>query len=110
MIVQNNHKPPPRLPGVRRPEGFAAPAGRRSRRALTTRQTVTLVIGALALVTFIVGLIHSGALPFVGAIIAFMALLVAQPKWAQPLESDLCEAYWIRINYRTLFFRNMDDY
>lgn len=109
MIVQNNHKLPPRLPGVRRPEGFAAPAGRRSRRALTARQTVACAIGALALVAFIVGIIHSGFLAFVGAVLAFMALFVSKPKWGQPMDSDWCEIFWYRYDYRTRFFRGTDD-
>ncbi|MPL92147.1 hypothetical protein SDC9_38244 [bioreactor metagenome] len=109
MTVQNNRNPMPRLPGVRRADSLAAPVGQRSHRALTARQTVTLAIGTLALVTFIVGLIHSGALAFIGATIAFMALLVAQPKWVQPMDSDWCEIFWFRYDYRTRFFRGTDD-
>ncbi len=82
MTATNSHKSLPRLPGVRRPEGFAAAAGRRSYLTPTARQSLALAIAALALAAFIVGIIHSGALAFVGAILAFVAVRISRPELA----------------------------
>jgi hypothetical protein len=101
MTAPNDHKSPPRLPGVRRAEGSSAAVGRRSYWPPTARQTVALAIGVLALAAFIVGIIHSGALAFVGAILAFVAIRISRPDLARDPNTN-----WSRVFLDPFDLRN----
>lgn len=107
MTAPNNHKSTPRLPGVRRAAGLPTAAGRNSYRTPTARQTVALAIGALALVAFIVGIIHSGALAFVGAVLAFVAIRIARPDLAQDPNTNWSSVFLDPFDLRNPFRKGL---